>query len=98
MSGSPEQVSIRVLDRDYQVLCAPEERRGLIDAALQLDRRMRAIRESGKLSSVEKIAVMCALNLVDELNAAEERARERARIDQQVLDLAARVGAEPTPE
>jgi len=87
-----ELVTVRILDREYQVMCSPEERRGLMDAALYLDRRMREIRESGKLSSTEKIAVMCALNLTDELlQLRGEREQRGEQVDQRILDLARRL-------
>lgn len=87
--STPELVTVRILGREYQVMCTPEERRGLMEAALYLDSQMREIRESGKLSSVEKIAVMCALNLADELLKLRQKDLDRASaVDQRILDLA----------
>lgn len=87
-----EVVTVRILDREYQVVCTPDERRGLMDAAMFLDSQMRQIRESGKLSSVEKIAVMCALNLSDELlKLRQERDQRDASVDQRILELAGRL-------
>lgn len=95
-----EMVTVRILDREYQVVCAPGERKGLMEAALYLDAQMRQVRESGKLSSVEKIAVMCALNFSDELLKLRQESVDRSeRIDQRILDLAASlddVSSEPT--
>jgi len=82
-------VTVRILDREYQVVCAPGERKGLMEAALYLDARMREVRESGKLSSVEKIAVMCALNFSDELLKLRQQSVDRSeQVDQRILDLA----------
>lgn len=87
-----EPVSVRILDREYRVMCKPEERRGLMEAALYLDSQMREARESGKLTSMEKIAVMCALNLSDELlKLRQENLDRRERVDQRVSDLARRL-------
>ncbi|MGK7296326.1 MAG: cell division protein ZapA [Candidatus Wenzhouxiangella sp. M2_3B_020] len=89
-----EVVTVRILDREYQVVCTPEERRGLMDAAMFLDSQMRQIRESGKLSSVEKIAVMCALNLSDELlKLRQARDQRDTSVDQRILELAGRLEA-----
>lgn len=89
-----EMVTVRILDREYQVMCTPDERRGLIDAALYLDGQMRQIRDSGKLTSMEKIAVMCALNLSDELlKLRADRDARSEQVDQRILDLARRVEA-----
>lgn len=92
-----EMVTVRILDREYQVMCTPDERRGLIDAALYLDGQMRQIRDSGKLTSMEKIAVMCALNLSDELlKLRADRDARSEQVDQRILDLARRVEAGET--
>ena len=89
-----EPVSVRIMDREYRVMCTPEERRGLMEAALYLDAEMREIRESGKLTSMEKIAVMCALNMSDELlKVRKENQDRREQIDQRVNDLAQRLQA-----
>lgn len=87
--SEPELVAVRILDREYRVMCTPEERRNLMDAALFLDQQMREIRESGKLSSVDKIAVMCALNLCDELLKTRQRNLEREQlVDGRIVALA----------
>jgi len=90
-----EMVTVRILDREYQVVCRPEERKGLMEAALYLDAQMREVRESGKLSSVEKIAVMCALNFSDELlKLREQHAEHSKQVDQRILALAGRLDGE----
>ncbi len=88
-------VTVRILNREYQVMCSPEERRGLVDAALYLDSRMREIRESGRLSSVEKISVMCALNLTDELLKLRQQQLDREeQVERRILELARKLGSE----
>jgi len=87
--SDPEMISVRILDREYQVVCQPEERHGLMDAAMHLDAQMREIRKSGKLSSMEKIAVMCALNCTDELLKLRAQEGHRSeQVDQRILQLA----------
>jgi len=91
-----EMVTVRILDREYQVVCAPGERKGLMEAALYLDAQMREVRKGGKLSSVEKIAVMCALNFSDELLKLRQQSVERSeQVDQRILDLAASLDGAP---
>ncbi len=94
MATESELVTVRILDREYQVMCTPGERRGLVDAAMFLDGRMREIRESGKLTSMDKIAVMCALNLSDELlRLRAEREERDEHVDRRLLELARRIDA-----
>ncbi len=69
-------VNIRILDKEYQVNCPPEEQHALIRSSQELDRRMREIRKSGNVIGLERIAVMAALNLTYDLLQAENRASD----------------------
>jgi len=61
------RVSVRLLDREYQVACPVEERSDLLDSAEYLDAKMREVRDSGKVVGLDRIAVISALNLANEL-------------------------------
>jgi cell division protein ZapA len=61
------RVSVRLLDREYQVACSAEERSDLLDSAEYLDAKMREVRDSGKVVGLDRIAVISALNLANEL-------------------------------
>ncbi len=67
MTSEATRVSIRILEKEYHVACPPEERRALIDSAELLNSRMREIRDSGKVVGLDRIAVMAALNITNEL-------------------------------
>ena len=67
MSQDPARVSVRILDRDYMIACPHEERPALLDAAEYLNARMREVRDSGKVVGLDRIAVMVALNMANEL-------------------------------
>jgi len=67
------RVSIRILEKEYHVACAPEERRALLDSAEFLNRKMREIRDSGKVVGLDRIAVMAALNITHELLRTQGR-------------------------
>lgn len=60
-------VDVNIMGRDFTVSCTDEERPGLMDAVNFLDKKMRDIRDSGKIVGVERIAIMTALNLSHEL-------------------------------
>ncbi|WNO08840.1 cell division protein ZapA [Teredinibacter sp. KSP-S5-2] len=62
-----QRVFVNILDKEYQVACKAEERDELISAASELDERMRAIKSSGAIIGLERMAVMAALNLCHEL-------------------------------
>ncbi|MDX1504161.1 MAG: cell division protein ZapA [Spongiibacter sp.] len=65
-----ETVTVKILDKEYQVACPSEEQVGLMQAAKYLDQQMRSIRASGKIIGLERIAVMAALNISYELRQA----------------------------
>ena len=67
MSQDPARVNVRILDRDYMVACPHDERPALLDAAEYLDTRMREVRDSGKVVGLDRVAVMVALNMANEL-------------------------------
>lgn len=67
MSGSIKTLDIKLLDRELRVACPEEERGELLDAVAYLDKKMREIRDAGKIASVERIALMAALNITHEL-------------------------------
>ena len=67
MSQDPTRVSVRIMDRDYMIACPHEERPALLDAAEYLNGRMREVRDSGKVVGLDRIAVMVALNMANEL-------------------------------
>ena len=74
MSDTPySRVSVRILEKDYQFSCAPDERAALLDSAEHLNNEMRKIRDSGKVIGLDRIAVMAALNMANELLKARSR-------------------------
>ncbi len=88
MASASEPVTVRILEREYRVMCAPGERRSLMESALFLDQQMREIRDSGRVSSAEKIAVMCALNLSEEiLKLRQENGERELKIDRKISEL-----------
>ena len=60
-------LDVSILGREYRVACRESEREELLQAVTFVDRRMREIRDSGKISGTERIAVMAGLNIAHEL-------------------------------
>jgi len=61
------RVSIRILEKEFLVACPLEERSALLDSAEYLNTRMREIRDGGKVVGYDRIAVIAALNLANDL-------------------------------
>ncbi len=73
MNDTNAQVSVRILDKEYQVACPASERTDLLDSAEVLNSKMREIRDSGRIIGLDRIAVMAALNMANDLLHAQER-------------------------
>lgn len=68
--GKNVSLDVTIMGREFRVSCPESERQSLIEAAAFLDRKMREIRDGGKVIGVERIAIMAALNIAhDYLNA-----------------------------
>lgn len=94
MSSEIRQVPVKILGKEFVVACPAEQEHELVESARVLDRRMREIRDSGKVIGTERIAVMAALNLAHELvqkggearSALSPEATERLRALQERID------------
>jgi cell division protein ZapA len=73
-------VTVRILEKEYHVACPAEEKADLLASADMLNRKMREIRDSGKVVGLDRVAVMAALNLANDLLKAQGR-------DQQLKDI-----------
>jgi cell division protein ZapA len=69
-------VSIRILEKEYQVACPANEKDDLMASAELLNRKMREIRDSGKVVGLDRVAVMAALNMANELLQRTGQERE----------------------
>ena len=90
--AEPARVSVRIMEKEYVVACAYEERSALLDAAEFLNGRMREIRDSGKVVGLDRIAVMAALNLAHEfLKGRDRETKLDSGVGQRVRALRERV-------
>lgn len=74
-----EPVSVHILEREYLVACPPDERASLLAASQLLDSRMREVRGGNRMASIDRIAVLAALNLAAEFIKLKQEAGERDR-------------------
>ena len=66
-------IDVIIMGREFRVACPDEEREELLRAVAYLDKKMREIRDSGKVVGSERIAIMAALNITHELLTARNR-------------------------
>jgi len=93
MSEKTTAVTIRVLDKDYQVACPAEERVALLESARYLDEKMREIRDSRKMIGSERVAVMAALNIANDLLQCRANNGDTAGMDNKLRQLQNKVEA-----
>jgi len=61
------KIKIKILDKEYDIACKPGERTELLDSAELLNKRLGEIRDSGKVIGLDRIAIMCSLNLAHDV-------------------------------
>ncbi|MEZ5594992.1 MAG: cell division protein ZapA [Pseudomonadales bacterium] len=69
-------MTVQILGKPYQVSCPSDEVDALSASARYLDSKMVGIKNSGKIIGLDRIAVMAALNIANELISAEATARD----------------------
>lgn len=84
-------VTVRILDREYQVACREDERDDLLAAAELVHQRMQEVRSRGNVIGTDRIAVMAALNMAHELLALRELRDTCERTRERVGELQERV-------
>ncbi len=60
-------VTVTISGKEYQIACPEEEKSALIASAQMLNDNMEKIRSTGKVVGLDRIAVMAALNIANEL-------------------------------
>ena len=81
-----QPINISILDKDYKVACPVGEQSALLESARFLDLKMREVRDSGNIMGSERIAVITALNMANDL------------LRTSALDFRHRPGITPAPE
>ena len=66
MTDPAKPITVTILDKEYVVGCAEDEREALFTTVEFLNDKMREQRDSGKVIGSERIAVMAALNIAHE--------------------------------
>jgi cell division protein ZapA len=65
--SDPNVILLTILDKEYRVTCTDAEEAGLTQAAACLDHHMRHIRDAGRVTGLDRIAILAALQMGVEL-------------------------------
>ena len=68
-----KSVTVKLLNKEFQVSCPANAEDQLNKAAHCLDQKMREIRKSGRVIGMERMAVMAALNIAYELTLLRQQ-------------------------
>ena len=74
MNQKAKTLDVTIMGRTYKVACSEDERNALLSAVAYLDRKMTEIKNTGRVGSAERIAVMAALNITHELLSSRNHA------------------------
>ncbi len=88
-----QAVTIRILDKDYQVACPVDEREALLDSARLLDAKMREIKSASKMVGSDRVAVMAALNIAHDLLQCQSGQASEPGTKTQIRNLQAKIEA-----
>jgi len=67
MSEKAKTLDVNIMGRNYRVTCAEDEREALLAAVAYVDKKMTDIKAASNVAGTERIAVMTALNIANEL-------------------------------
>ena len=89
-----EQIDVKILDRDYRLAVSPDDRKRLLETVAVVDEKMRSIRDAGKISGLDRIAVMAALQLAHELLGASGAAAPSGDVLRRIRKITDDIDAE----
>ena len=67
MKKTSTGLTVRILEKEYQIACREDEREGLIKATHYLEDKLKEIADQGKIIGSERAAIMAALNISYEM-------------------------------
>ncbi len=82
---------LRILDKEVQIACKPGEEDDLMQAAAYIDKSMRDLRIRNNTSSIEKIAIVTAINTANALLKSRSREGGDGTVTQRLADLNGRL-------
>ena len=90
----PKGVTITVMGREFRVAAPDGEERQLLESVDFLNKKMREIRDTGKVVGNERIAIMAALNIAHEhMQRPSGRAAKSVTADADIDGTCRRINA-----
>jgi len=89
-SADSKPVKLRILDKEVQIACRPGEEDDLAMAAAHVDKSMRELRLRNASSSIEKIAIVTAINSANALL----QSRSQSKVEKDMTEQLATINAQ----
>lgn len=83
-------VTIRILDKEFQIGCPPEEQDALLASAEYLNKQMQSVRGSGVVGT-DRIAILAALNITRDMLQQQQSASDMRSLSEGIDDLSNRI-------
>jgi len=90
---SSRGINISILGRDFSVACPPDEQDALLEAASYLDGNMKEIQKTGKIIGAERVAIMAALNITNDLLKLQKATAGQVQVQERLDSLQERIDA-----
>ncbi len=92
MTRTENVISIKILDRTYKIKCPLEQAQALQEAAHLVDEQMQKMRQTGNMTSIDRLAVVVALNISHELMILKKQKNQYIdEMNERILDLQQRI-------
>lgn len=89
--NKPESLTINVMSKDYRVACPADEVDSLKASAQLLNDKLQEIKQSGSVIGTERIAIMAALNMSNEILHGELQQQAHHEMNQRIEALSSRL-------
>lgn len=77
-------IKLKIMGREIQVTCKPGEKDAVLNAAAYVDAEMQAIKSKALNQSAEKVAIITAMNMANELLRLREQSSNLDNASQQI--------------
>lgn len=84
-------VTIKILDKEFQIGCAPSEKNALLASADYLNAQMKTVKDSGVIGA-DRIAILAALNITREHLQDKQRVNDYQALSDGLDSLSERIG------
>jgi len=89
MNADSKGMQISIMGREFRVACEPDEQKALLEAVDYLNRKMQEIKEQGKITGLDRIAIMAALNISHEFMTTRIGNFDVSEIKRRIMNIEA---------